>query len=522
VSAYYNEIDPYAAAWLRNLIREGLIAPGDVDGRSIVDVQPDDLAGYRQVHFFAGIGGWSAALRLAGWPDDREVWTGSCPCQPFSAAGKQRGTSDERHLWPEMRRLVAERRPSVVFGEQVASALGRTWLGSVRADLEDLGYAVGAADLCAAGVGAPHIRQRLWWVADAGGERPDRQHALLRAEARGRDAACVPEAAGGCAGVLADAMHAGRPERWTGARERQAAGGCGTDRMADRIGARLEGRDARPLEDERATAERGGAADRVGDPSDSRHQPRPGIAGVQAGEAGGFAVSERGAASGHDGWSDLSWLPCRDGKARPTQSPLQWVADGLPASLGRLRASHIAAIQEEVIHAASGEARAREALLDVLEALEQEALQRPIGGLDCFPTAPVLLAFLRQLASQGWRFSECVPRASAEAAEARLRVLRGGEVPASAPRQRGLDGQPPVQHPDLVRVLSSILAQHASAAWGEAYRANAAAVAPLAHGAVSRVGRLRAYGNAIVPQVAAEFIGAWADTDTERFALSLM
>lgn len=130
MTAYYNEIDPYAAEWLRNLIRDGLIAPGDVDERSIADVQPDDLKGYTQCHFFAGIGGWSLALRLAGWPDERTVWSGSCPCQPFSAAGQQRGTADERHLWPEFARLIAERRPPVVFGEQVASKLGRGWLAA--------------------------------------------------------------------------------------------------------------------------------------------------------------------------------------------------------------------------------------------------------------------------------------------------------------------------------------------------------------------------------------------------------
>ena len=84
---YYNEHDAKAAAWMRELIKEGLIADGDVDERSIVDVQPGDLAGYTQCHWFAGIGGWSLALRLAGWPDDRPVWTGSCPCQPFSSAG---------------------------------------------------------------------------------------------------------------------------------------------------------------------------------------------------------------------------------------------------------------------------------------------------------------------------------------------------------------------------------------------------------------------------------------------------
>ena len=164
---YYNEFDPKAAAWLRELIKGGHIANGVVDERSITDVQPDELREYTQCHFFAGIGGWSYALRLAGWPDDRPVWTGSCPCQPFSCAGKQLGTADERHLWPVFHQLIDECRPSVCFGEQVASAAGREWLAGVRADLEALAYEVGAADLCAASAGAPHIRQRLFWVANS-------------------------------------------------------------------------------------------------------------------------------------------------------------------------------------------------------------------------------------------------------------------------------------------------------------------------------------------------------------------
>ena len=164
--AYYNEIEPYAAEWLRNLIAEGLIAPGDVDERSIEEVSPDELEGYTQCHFFAGIGGWGHALRLAGWPDERPVWTGSVPCQPLSSAGQRRGHADRRHLWPAFFRLIAERRPATLFGEQVASKLGREWLAGVRADLEHLGYACGAADLPAACVGAPHIRQRLWFVAE--------------------------------------------------------------------------------------------------------------------------------------------------------------------------------------------------------------------------------------------------------------------------------------------------------------------------------------------------------------------
>jgi len=131
MGAYYNENDPFAAAWLRELIKAGLIADGEVDERSIVDVSPDDLRGFVQCHFFAGIGGWSYALRLAGWPDDRAVWTGSCPCQPFSSAGKGDGADDSRHLWPAWFRLIAECRPVAVFGEQVASADGLGWLDRV-------------------------------------------------------------------------------------------------------------------------------------------------------------------------------------------------------------------------------------------------------------------------------------------------------------------------------------------------------------------------------------------------------
>lgn len=163
---YYNEHDPYAAQWLRNLIAAGHLPDGDVDERSIEDVVPGELLGYTQCHFFAGIGGWPLALQLAGWPATRPVWTGSCPCQPFSKAGKQMGFADERHLWPAFFHLIHSCGPSVVMGEQVAGPDGLVWLDLVQADLEGAGYACRAADLCAAGVGAPHLRQRLYWVAD--------------------------------------------------------------------------------------------------------------------------------------------------------------------------------------------------------------------------------------------------------------------------------------------------------------------------------------------------------------------
>ncbi|WP_185830176.1 DNA cytosine methyltransferase, partial [Pseudomonas aeruginosa] len=162
-TAYYNEIDPYAAQWLRNLIAAGHIAPGDVDERSIEDVHPDDLKHYTQCHFFAGIGVWSLALRRAGWPDDRPVWTGSCPCQPFSSAGEGAGLDDPRHLWPHFAWLIRQRRPGEVLGEQVASKDAEPWLDLVQADLEAMEYAFGAIAFPSAGIGAPHIRDRTYW-----------------------------------------------------------------------------------------------------------------------------------------------------------------------------------------------------------------------------------------------------------------------------------------------------------------------------------------------------------------------
>jgi len=165
VTAYYNEHDSFAAEWLRGLIREGLIPDGHVDERDIQDVQPGDLAGFQQCHFFAGIGGWAYALELAGW-GDRPVWTGSCPCQPYSSAGKGEGAADARNLWPAWVRLIRECRPVTVFGEQVEAAVRHGWLDAVSSDVEAEGYAFGAVVLGAHSVGAPHIRQRLWWVAD--------------------------------------------------------------------------------------------------------------------------------------------------------------------------------------------------------------------------------------------------------------------------------------------------------------------------------------------------------------------
>lgn len=158
----YNEIDPFACNWLRNLIKHKHLPPGIVNPTPIQDL---NHVTSKTAHCFCGIGGWPLALKLAGWPPSRPVWTGSCPCQPFSVAGKQLGTEDPRHLWPAFFNLITKSKPDTIFGEQVAGKAGRLWLSGIRLDLESLGYAFGAADLTAAGVGAPHIRQRLYWVA---------------------------------------------------------------------------------------------------------------------------------------------------------------------------------------------------------------------------------------------------------------------------------------------------------------------------------------------------------------------
>jgi DNA (cytosine-5)-methyltransferase 1 len=165
MTAYYNEFDPKAAAWLRQLIKNGDIADGTVDERSIIEVEADDLKGFTQHHFFAGVGVWSYALRNAGWPDDRPVATASLPCQPFSAAGNQKGKEDERHLLPHFLELVGQCNFHTIFGEQVETAIKHGWLDDLYAEMENQDYTVGSAIIGAHSVNKPHIRKRIYWVA---------------------------------------------------------------------------------------------------------------------------------------------------------------------------------------------------------------------------------------------------------------------------------------------------------------------------------------------------------------------
>jgi DNA (cytosine-5)-methyltransferase 1 len=356
VPAYYNENDPKAVAWLRELIRTGAVAPGEVDDRSILDVRPDELAGFTQCHFFAGIGVWSYALRLAGWPDDRAVWTGSCPCQPFSAAGKGAGFDDERHLWPAWFHLIEQHRPPVIFGEQVASKNADPWIDLVHDDLEALGYAFGAVPFPAAGIGAPHIRDRTYWMADATGTR--RVGPLGRTEGEARDEAWLqlPSAILE-AGRMADAND---PER------RADAAGRNDSRRQD--AGRTQGSgDLERCRSNGWLADDAGSGRREERPQSGRDAAGDRAQGIAAGSmpsgpdgvALGDTISEgleghaghvdypRGrsfalgsiAASGAVGgfWRNAEAVYCRDGKLRPVEPGTFPLAHGAAARVGRLR-----------------------------------------------------------------------------------------------------------------------------------------------------------------------------------------
>lgn len=320
--AYYNEFDPGAAAWLRNLISMGLIADGDVDERSILDVRPDDLRGYTQCHFFAGIGGWSEALRLAGWDNARPVWTGSPPCQPFSVAGKGLSRDDPRHLAPHFVSLVRACRPGVLFGEQVASSdvFGKApkragkgaaiapdwaWLDDLSDRLEAAHYAIGASDIPAAGIGAPHIRQRTFFGAVDG--LADTDDTGL--ERRGGMPCGGGERASGQGRMAVGMAHADRRER---------------GRIADGEGSQR---------DRAATGRQ--QSDGVAEPCCNPSWPGP---------PAGF-------------WRDADWLFCRDALWRPVEPGTFPLAHGLPAGMGVLspeyrRLAGLAGLSQQSLKAA--------------------------------------------------------------------------------------------------------------------------------------------------------------------------
>ena len=301
--AYYNEIDPFAAQWIRNLIKAGLVAPGEVDERSIEDVLPADVRSFAQCHWFAGIAVWSHALRLAGWSDDRPVWTGSCPCQPFSSAGAGKGTDDPRHLWPVWFDLIRQCRPATVFGEQVEAAIKHGWLDLVQDDLENAGYACGAICLPAGAFGAPHQRKRLWFVASAQCQQSKLQ---------------VHPAVTASVGIQSTDDAGGR--------------GCASVGLGHSTVQRCSGEHV--LQEPQRTHLETDRPGQAGSMADTRHYgPQRRLPGGQDSERQPVCRSP-GCGSPINVWADADWLYCRDEKWRPTEPGTFPLVDGSAFRMG--------------------------------------------------------------------------------------------------------------------------------------------------------------------------------------------
>lgn len=387
---FYNEIDNFAADWLENLIEAGLIPNGKVERRSITELKSEDLAGYKQRHFFAGIAGWNLALQYAGIPPDWPVWTGSCPCPAFSVARRKKACpecksknliphplrtgffvcckcgnewfADGRHLWPEFLRLIAECKPSVVFGEQVAGSDGLIWFAGVRATLESIGYRVFGANLCAAGVGALHIRQRLWWcgwlennikpragnkygtIGNKRQETLDSGAAGIRQGNRKTGTGRIDAGGSGNIERLGDTTNRKDDERELGnMAEAEGQGRC-SDNASDTTGA-----DGRVADTRRQfEGRRGIQRFREGNSEIPEHPPTLCVEG--GGASGGLGnTAERGGwrngrtlRSERSGfWSNSRSIPCKDGKTRriPVEPEIFPLAPGLPGRVGQLRAA---------------------------------------------------------------------------------------------------------------------------------------------------------------------------------------
>ena len=406
---------------------------------------------------------------------------------------KNNGFADERHLWPAFHWLIEQCRPPVVVGEQVASAAVGPWIDLVLTDLEALGYASGAYAGPAAGVGAPHLRDRSYWVAHSGGPRSSEQ----RREWYESTGLAAP-------GVLDGLAYADGRER---------------ARIADGKGRQSDGAQTGRFKGDRIVAAGSELLGLADCPGNGRREERA--------HAGGLAVGnqEKGLAAGlgHDGgnrrsgptngsWRDADWLGCRDGKWRPVEARSQQMAYGLSSLMGYGRHSRDAyqtARKEIDDWCSATQTRPREALHDLWLSLAAQAdAVRSIGGPGGVPSPSVLLAFLRELACEGWHVEEGVSRAGAKAPQNGVRKLWVPNETARSPFERGLAKQRPKQSADALHFLSSILARHASSAWPEAVAADAEVGFPLGAGSPARVGRLRGYGNAIVPQQAAQFIQA--------------
>lgn len=568
---YYNEFDPNAAAWLKQLIQSNLIPQGDVDTRSITEVKPHELTGYTQCHFFAGIGGWSYALQLAGWPTDRPVWSMSCPCQPFSSAGKGLGTADERHLWPVAFNLIKECRPQYVFGEQVASAIGHGWLDGISSDLGEEGYACGSAVLGAHSIGAPHIRQRLYWMAYTecnGREQGRLQGKGVRTEAFGgevsdndsNDGSLSRLAQSEC--LRCERIEEQRPTSLLGAvdgagesRESVGAHGSGSSGVADteHDGLNRETGDATQQGSDRQ--DNGVSVGGCSGMGDTNYAGCPSCNSVASG------AEERPEQFAHSSsWRNHTLIPCRDGKQRRIESRFKLLVNGFSCMVEDMRTHCDGAMQgsqenSQINHHAKTNSNS------ILSLLQQSACEEKVsiwntGGFDGVSEKEILQPNLHGSCNggkdQGIEREE-QQKAVLQGEQGALRAMRLNEENSCSSHRSKPIKQRPFELEDVMRLLPQAYALAAiegdsatieelhslfpasktqwtlqypllqvAASWqcpsreeverawksGAFDRWGMSPISPLAVNVPGRVGMLKGYGNAIVPQVAATFIQA--------------
>ena len=405
---------------------------------------------------FSGIGGFSLGLERVGmetvafceqdkfcqqvlakhWPDvpcyddvrtlkgsdvgPVDLICGGYPCQPFSLAGRREGQDDDRHLWPEMYRLVVAIRPRWIIAENVAGHIGMG-LDDVLSDLEGADYAAWPLVVPACAVGAPHRRDRVWIVA-----------------------------------------HANDAARWRGADRRQSGIGQPT----------LDGKKEYVAD---ATSQGRHAARRT---SEAVFEP-----GEKQRLAGCGAIFERG----------VRWKP-EPSVGRRYDGISRWM-DG-----GRLDGQEAEAGCGEILRALLREDGA-------------PLLWFPIGRSGKLQEAEILQPSLCQSAGP----PEALGNLSLAGAEASQNVVRGvwfDRTIACPPCRRTASEQRAGQHPNPLHFLSQLLACDCGATWLGRTGAYAMdwrwdwemATARVAHGIPRRVDRLRALGNAVVPQIP-EMIG---------------
>ena len=501
MKTYYNEYDKKKCYALKQLMADGHISKGEIDDRPIQEVMPDDIKDYTRCHFFAGIGLWDYALELAGWEQDRHVWTGSCPCQPFSSAGRQKGKTDDRHLWPEWFRLIKKCGAATIFGEQVATAITKGWLDDVYQGLEAQNYAVGSVVLPASSVGAPHRRERLWFVAHAEGI-DDRRNAgefqkTNELKTQERQERRVAESSS--TGTLGDTKHDGHFTNKVGKIRKEAiqhdtkredstckfagtgeSGQLPKEFMGNSVRKRLEGH-----------ARHGKGV----------NKPR-----------WNQAQQERPA------WETGVWIDCPDGKKRLVECSFSLLVDGNTVSMASVNAACIQTVKEKVIYYGSKtEVDPYKILQMVQETYGTKTFHEwKASGLYSVYENEILFSFLQRI-STTLKTSENkigIKEAHAYDENGNMRSMYLEEVFGGTSYKWKPYEQFGREFTDPLFQLSFFLAQCAFSCEFASRNTHAASIPLLAKGQINRKSIIHCAGDAIVPQVAAEVIKAFMEIES--------